>query len=162
MPGNDGGWVSANRQLAEQAKNRRPNLTVLFTTGYSRNAIVHQGRLDPGVAMIQKPITQDALAARIRDLGGAHIPRQFHFTLRTRRKPFSSLLSLSLNSHFNCNPFLSTHKKLSCDVHHAPHSITSSARASSVGGISRPNAFAVFGLMASSKFIWRLNGSSPG
>ena len=62
LPGMNG------RQLAEQAKNRRPNLKVLFTTGYSRNAIVHQGRLDPGVAMIQKPITQDALAARIRDL----------------------------------------------------------------------------------------------
>jgi PAS domain S-box-containing protein len=62
LPGMNG------RQLAEQAKNRRPDLKVLFTTGYSRNAIVHQGRLDPGVAMIQKPITQDALAARIRDL----------------------------------------------------------------------------------------------
>jgi PAS domain S-box-containing protein len=62
LPGMNG------RRLAEQAKNRRPDLKVLFTTGYSRNAIVHQGRLDPGVAMIQKPITQDALAARIRDL----------------------------------------------------------------------------------------------
>jgi CheY-like chemotaxis protein len=62
LPGMNG------RQLAEHAKNRRPDLKVLFTTGYSRNAIVHQGRLDPGVAMIQKPITQDALAARIRDL----------------------------------------------------------------------------------------------
>ena len=62
LPGMNG------RQLAEQAKNRRPDLKVLFTTGYSRNAIVHHGRLDPGVAMIQKPITQDALAARIRDL----------------------------------------------------------------------------------------------
>jgi PAS domain S-box-containing protein len=62
LPGMNG------RQLVEQAKNRRPHLKVLFTTGYSRNAIVHQGRLDPGVAMIQKPITQDALAARIRDL----------------------------------------------------------------------------------------------
>jgi CheY-like chemotaxis protein len=56
------------RQLAEQAQNRRPGLKVLFTTGYSRNAIVHQGRLDPGVAVIQKPITQEGLAARIRDL----------------------------------------------------------------------------------------------
>jgi CheY-like chemotaxis protein len=56
------------RQLAEQAQNRRPGLKILFTTGYSRNAIVHQGRLDPGVAMIQKPITQEGLAARIRDL----------------------------------------------------------------------------------------------
>jgi PAS domain S-box-containing protein len=56
------------RQLAEQAQSRRPGLKVLFTTGYSRNAIVHQGRLDPGVAMIQKPITQEGLAAWIRDL----------------------------------------------------------------------------------------------
>ena len=68
LPGMNG------RQLAEQAKNRRPDLKVLFTTGYSRNAIVHQGRLDPGVAMIQKPITQERLAARVRDLldGRAH------------------------------------------------------------------------------------------
>jgi len=62
LPGMNG------RQLAQQAQNRRPGLKVLFTTGYSRNAIVHQGRLDPGVAMIQKPITQEGLAARIRDL----------------------------------------------------------------------------------------------
>jgi PAS domain S-box-containing protein len=56
------------RQLAEQAQKQRHGLKVLFTTGYSRNAIVHQGRLDPGVAMIQKPITQEGIAARIRDL----------------------------------------------------------------------------------------------
>jgi PAS domain S-box-containing protein len=62
LPGMNG------RQLAEQAKDRRPNLKVLFTTGYSRNAIVHQGRLDPGVAMIQKPLIREDLAARIRDL----------------------------------------------------------------------------------------------
>jgi CheY-like chemotaxis protein len=67
LPGMNG------RQLAEQAKNRRPHLVVLFTTGYSRNAIVHQGRLDPGVAMIQKPITQESLAARIRDLLDARL-----------------------------------------------------------------------------------------
>jgi len=67
LPGMNG------RQLAEQAKNRRPDLVVLFTTGYSRNAIVHQGRLDPGVAMIQKPITQESLAARIRDLLDARL-----------------------------------------------------------------------------------------
>jgi len=67
LPGMNG------RQMAEQAKNRRPDLKMLFTTGYSRNAIVHQGRLDPGVAMIQKPITQDGLAARIRDLLDARV-----------------------------------------------------------------------------------------
>ena len=37
-------------------------------TGYSRNAIVHQGRLDPGVALLQKPLTQAMLAAKIRDV----------------------------------------------------------------------------------------------
>jgi CheY-like chemotaxis protein len=62
MPGMNG------RQLAEKAQDRRPSLKVLFTTGYTRNAIVHQGRLDAGVAMIQKPITQGGLASRIRDL----------------------------------------------------------------------------------------------
>ena len=35
-------------------------------TGYSRNAIVHQGRLDPGVDLIQKPLTSDQLAATVR------------------------------------------------------------------------------------------------
>jgi Domain of unknown function(DUF2779) len=56
------------RELAKRALNIRPGLKVLFMTGYSRNAIVHQGRLDPGVELIQKPITQDQLAARIRGL----------------------------------------------------------------------------------------------
>jgi two-component system NtrC family sensor kinase len=60
MPGMNG------RRLAEQAKQRRPDLKVLFMTGYSRNAIVHQGRLDPGVDLIQKPLTSEHLAATVR------------------------------------------------------------------------------------------------
>ena len=43
------------RQLADDARRRRPELKVLFTTGYARNAIVHHGRLDPGVELIVKP-----------------------------------------------------------------------------------------------------------
>jgi signal transduction histidine kinase/ActR/RegA family two-component response regulator len=54
------------RQLADEARRRRPDLKVLFTTGYARNAIVHGGRLDPGVELIVKPFTQAALAAKIR------------------------------------------------------------------------------------------------
>jgi signal transduction histidine kinase/ActR/RegA family two-component response regulator len=54
------------RQLAEEAVRRRPDLKVLFTTGYTRNAIVHHGRLDPGVELITKPYTFNELAARIR------------------------------------------------------------------------------------------------
>ena len=53
------------RQLADEARRRRPDLRVLFTTGYARNAIVHQGRLDPGVELITKPFTFDELAAKL-------------------------------------------------------------------------------------------------
>lgn len=54
------------RQLAEKARQLRPDLVVLFTSGYARNAIVHHGRLDPGVEMIGKPFTYAALGAKIR------------------------------------------------------------------------------------------------
>jgi signal transduction histidine kinase len=56
------------RQLAEAALQLRPNLRVLFTTGYARNAIVHHGRLDPGIDLISKPFTVAALAVKIREL----------------------------------------------------------------------------------------------
>ena len=57
-----------DRTLAAQARQRRPALKVLFMTGYSRNAIVHQGRLDPGVELIQKPLTSEQLAAAVRKM----------------------------------------------------------------------------------------------
>jgi signal transduction histidine kinase/CheY-like chemotaxis protein len=63
MPGGMNG-----RQLADAAVLRRPDLKVLFTTGYTRNAIIHHGRLDPGVQMISKPFSMDALASKVRDI----------------------------------------------------------------------------------------------
>jgi CheY-like chemotaxis protein len=54
------------RELTEEARRRWPDIKVLFTTGYARNAIVHHGRLDPGVELIVKPFTQSSLAAKIR------------------------------------------------------------------------------------------------
>jgi PAS domain S-box-containing protein len=56
------------RQLADEARRRRPNLRILFTTGYARNAIVHDGRLDPGVELVTKPFTQAALSSKLRDI----------------------------------------------------------------------------------------------
>ena len=53
------------RQLADEARRRYPELLVLYTTGYARNAIVHQGRLDPGVDLITKPFTFAALATKV-------------------------------------------------------------------------------------------------
>lgn len=54
------------RQVAEQSRKLLPELKVLFTTGYSRNAIVHHGRLDPGVLLLSKPYTVQALLMRVR------------------------------------------------------------------------------------------------
>jgi FixJ family two-component response regulator len=54
------------RRLAEEASTVKPDLKIIFMTGYSRNAIVHQGRLDPGVDLIQKPIASEQLAAIVR------------------------------------------------------------------------------------------------
>jgi PAS domain S-box-containing protein len=53
-------------KLAEECRRRRPDVKILFTTGYTRNAVVHNGVLDPGVEMIGKPFTMDALAAKLR------------------------------------------------------------------------------------------------
>jgi len=55
-------------QLVAAARALRPDIKVLFTTGYARNAIVHQGRLDPGVELITKPFSRLQLASRIRDV----------------------------------------------------------------------------------------------
>ncbi|MFD0465977.1 ATP-binding protein [Microvirga aerilata] len=54
------------RVLADEVVRRRPELPVLFTTGYTANAIVHHGRLDPGMHLIGKPFTYAELAAKVR------------------------------------------------------------------------------------------------
>jgi DNA-binding NtrC family response regulator len=56
------------RQVAEEAKKIRPRLPVLFTTGYTRNAIVHHGRLDAGVNLLNKPYTSHELTDSVRRL----------------------------------------------------------------------------------------------
>ena len=55
------------RNLADEAQKLRPGLPVLFTTGYARNAIVHGGRLDPGVQLVTKPFDRQTLATRLRE-----------------------------------------------------------------------------------------------
>ncbi len=63
LPGSDNG-----RALADKLRSRYPELPVLYTTGYTRNAIVHQGRLDAGVQLLNKPYTQQDLARKIREM----------------------------------------------------------------------------------------------
>ena len=62
LPGKNG------RELATEVENRRPGTKIVFMTGYSRNAIVHHGRLDPGTELIPKPLTERALARKIRQV----------------------------------------------------------------------------------------------
>jgi CheY-like chemotaxis protein len=63
MPGGMGG-----QQLAEKACALRPSLKVLFTSGYTENAILHHGRLAPGVHLIRKPYRKTDLALKLRHL----------------------------------------------------------------------------------------------
>jgi PAS domain S-box-containing protein len=54
------------RELAERAVANRPGLKVVYMSGYSENAILHHGRLDPGVQLLQKPFRRKELAEKIR------------------------------------------------------------------------------------------------
>ena len=62
MPGING------RELGRRAQQIRPGIKILYMTGYSRNAVVHQGRLDEGVELLEKPISQAKLALRVREM----------------------------------------------------------------------------------------------
>ncbi|HEX9143302.1 MAG TPA: ATP-binding protein [Candidatus Binatia bacterium] len=70
LPGKNG------RELATEVKERRPGTKVIFMTGYSRNAIVHHGRLDPGIELIPKPLTERVLARKIHQVLGSRSNRQ--------------------------------------------------------------------------------------
>ncbi|MEQ9057431.1 MAG: PAS domain S-box protein [Roseovarius confluentis] len=56
------------RELADVAVSEKPSLKVLYTSGYTQNAIIHQGRLDPGVTLLSKPYRRDDLANRVREV----------------------------------------------------------------------------------------------
>jgi CheY-like chemotaxis protein len=63
MPG-----TMKSTELAHQAKLLLPDLQVLFTSGYTQNAIIHGGRLDPGVQLLSKPYRREDLARKVRQL----------------------------------------------------------------------------------------------
>jgi two-component system, NtrC family, sensor kinase len=62
LPGKNG------RELANEVEARRPGTKIIFMTGYSRNAIVHHGRLDRGTELIPKPLIERVLARKIRQV----------------------------------------------------------------------------------------------
>jgi two-component SAPR family response regulator len=54
------------RELGDQVRDRWPEVKLLYTTGYTRNAIVHGGRLDAGVNLLPKPYTTEQLSRKVR------------------------------------------------------------------------------------------------
>ncbi len=62
-------------ELAKKVRERLPGIAILFTSGYTDNAIVHGGRLDEGTHLLSKPYTGEALARKIRHVLGDHVKR---------------------------------------------------------------------------------------
>jgi CheY-like chemotaxis protein len=62
MPGMGG------HELAKKAQLMRPRLKVLYTSGYTQDSIIHNGKLDKGVQLLEKPYNRASLAAKIRDV----------------------------------------------------------------------------------------------
>lgn len=58
----------SGRQLAEAVREKKPEIKVLYTTGYTRNAIVHNGMLDPGTSLLTKPFSIEELALKVRTI----------------------------------------------------------------------------------------------
>ena len=58
------------RQVADAARVTRPDLKVLFITGYAENAVLGNGHLEPGMEVLTKPFVMEALASRIKTLIG--------------------------------------------------------------------------------------------
>jgi CheY-like chemotaxis protein len=62
MPGMSG------KDLSERARALKPDLKILYTSGYTRDGFLRDGKLDPGIALLPKPFTLQDLASRLRDI----------------------------------------------------------------------------------------------
>jgi signal transduction histidine kinase/DNA-binding response OmpR family regulator len=87
-------------ELARQARIRLPEIAVLFTSGYTDNAIVHGGRLDQGIELLSKPYTREALARKVRHVLRNQLQRTSDSASRRREDSATDGRSRSLNILF--------------------------------------------------------------
>lgn len=85
-------------ELARKAKERLPNIAVLFTSGYTENSIVHGGRLDVGVELLSKPYTREALARKVRHVLANQAQRTAQSSKLPPREPLSNLDASNLDA----------------------------------------------------------------
>jgi PAS domain S-box-containing protein len=76
MPGMNG------RELANQVSASRPDMKVLYMSGYTENHIGHNGTLDQGITLLQKPFTLPALQAKVREVLDTPPPKEIHMSAR--------------------------------------------------------------------------------
>jgi CheY-like chemotaxis protein len=76
MPGMNG------RELANQVSSNRPEIKVLYMSGYTENHIGHNGTLDQGITLLQKPFTLPALQAKVREVLNTPPPKEIHMSAR--------------------------------------------------------------------------------
>jgi len=82
-------------ELARKARLRLPHIAVLFTSGYTENAIVHGGRLDPGVELLPKPYSREDLARKIRHVLANQQQRNRAATASQSEAPAANIASIT-------------------------------------------------------------------
>jgi signal transduction histidine kinase/DNA-binding response OmpR family regulator len=92
------------RELARRAKDSRPNIRILFTSGYTQNAIVHNGKLDDDVFLLSKPYRKDDLARKLRSLLDMSATEQNHSPDRIEETSAQIETALSSAAEFEGRP----------------------------------------------------------
>jgi len=99
MPGMNG------RELANQLSRVRPEMKVLYMSGYTENAIGHNGTLDVGITLLQKPFTLPALQSKVREVIDSPLPQEVAMSARLATQSRFGRVRENLSSPFRAQRF---------------------------------------------------------
>ena len=99
MPGMNG------RELANQVSSSRPDMKVLYMSGYTENHIGHNGTLDQGITLLQKPFTLPALQAKVREVLDTPPPKEIHMSARLAQPAPLARTRSKISSPFRATRF---------------------------------------------------------